>query len=103
MRAQRDVSRFKPSDKHADIAVVNLYRNMAMLAPDYIMVGHQDALSYGISWKKGTNRSDLKDLTGSHPAVFGWDIGAIELGKPVNLDSVPFDEMRKNIIRVYLI
>ncbi len=74
---------------------------MAMLAPNYILVGHQDALSYGINWKKGTDRSDLKDFTGSHPAVFGWDIGAIELGKTVNLDSVPFDEMRKNIISVF--
>jgi mannan endo-1,4-beta-mannosidase len=100
--AQKDVSRFIPSDKHADKGVVNLYRNLALLAPDYIMIGHQDALSYGIGWKKGTNRSDLKDLTGSHPAVFGWDIGAVELGTSVNLDSVPFDEMRKNIIQVYL-
>jgi len=100
--AQRDVSMFKPSDGLADAGIVNLYRNMAMLAPDYIMIGHQDALSYGISWKKGKDRSDLKDLTGSHPAVFGWDLGAIELGNPVNLDSVPFDEMRKNIIQVYL-
>lgn len=100
--AQRDTERFKPSDNQADKGVVNLYRNMALLAPEYIMVGHQDALSYGINWKKGTYRSDIKDMTGSHPAVFGWDLGALELGKPVNLDSVPFDEMRKNIIRVYL-
>jgi mannan endo-1,4-beta-mannosidase len=100
--AQRDVSKFIASDKMADTGIVNLYRNMAMLAPDYIMIGHQDALSYGINWKKGTDRSDIKDITGSHPAVFGWDIGGIELGNPVNLDSVPFDEMRKNIISVYL-
>lgn len=92
----------KPADKNATEQVANLYRNLAMLAPDYIMIGHQDALSYGIHWKKGTDRSDIKDITGSHPAVFGWDIGGIELGQPVNLDSVPFDEMRENIIRVYL-
>jgi mannan endo-1,4-beta-mannosidase len=100
--AQQDVSRFKPSDKQADKGVVNLYRNLALLAPDYIMIGHQDALSYGISWKKDTDRSDIKDITGSHPAVFGWDIGGIELGQPVNLDSVPFNEMRENIVSVYL-
>jgi len=92
----------KPADKKASKQVVNLYRNLAMLAPGYIMIGHQDALSYGIHWKKGTDRSDIKDITGSHPAVFGWDIGGIELGQPVNLDSVPFNEMRENIIRVYL-
>ena len=74
---------------------------MALLAPEYIMIGHQDALSYGINWKTGNDRSDLKDITGSHPAVFGWDIGAIELGNPENLDSVPFDEMKKNIVKVY--
>lgn len=99
--AQQNVTRYNPSDIKAEKGVVNLYRNMAMLAPDYIMIGHQDALSYGINWKKGIDRSDLKDLTGSHPAVFGWDIGAIELGSPINLDSVPFDEMKENIIKVY--
>jgi mannan endo-1,4-beta-mannosidase len=102
LQAKQDVSRFNPSDKQADTGVVNLYRNLALLAPDNIMVGHQDALSYGISWKKDTDRSDIKDITGSHPAVFGWDIGGIELGQPVNLDSVPFNEMRENIVRVYL-
>jgi len=101
-QAQQDVRRFKPSDKQADIGVVNLYMNLALLTTDYIMVGHQDALSYGISWKKDTDRSDIKDLTGSHPAVFGWDIGGIELGQPVNLDSVPFNKMRENIVSVYL-
>jgi len=102
LSAQPGVSRLKPSDKQADTGVINLYGNMSLLAPNYIMIGHQDAMSYGINWKKGNSRSDLKDLTGSHPAVFGWDIGAIELGSSVNLDSVPFDEMRKNIIQVYL-
>ena len=100
-KAQRDVSMFIPTDKKADTGIINLYRNMAMLSPYYIMIGHQDALSYGIHWKTGNDRSDLKDMTGSHPAVFGWDIGALELGNPVNLDSVPFDEMKENIIKVY--
>jgi mannan endo-1,4-beta-mannosidase len=95
------ISGKKPADPEAGEQVVNLYRNLAMLAPGYIMIGHQDALSYGIHWKKGTDRSDIMDVTGSHPAVFGWDIGGIELGQPVNLDSVPFDAMRENILRVY--
>jgi mannan endo-1,4-beta-mannosidase len=99
--AQKEANKFHPADKMADKGVVNLYRNMAMMASDHIMLGHQDALSYGINWKKGTDRSDVKDITGSHPAVFGWEIGAIELGKTVNLDSVPFGEMRRNIIHVY--
>jgi len=73
LQAQQNVSRFKPSDKKASKGVVNLYRNMALLAPEYIMIGHQDALSYGIHWKTGNDRSDLKAITGSHPAVFGWE------------------------------
>lgn len=100
--AQCDLSKFKPADKQADESVVNLYRNMAMLSPSHIMLGHQDALSYGAHWKGDPDRSDLKDLTGSHPAVFGWELGGIELGKPDNLDSVPFAKMRENIILAFL-
>jgi mannan endo-1,4-beta-mannosidase len=99
--AQTNPDKLHPADQGADSGVRNLYFNLAKLAPEYIMIGQQDALSYGINWKKGNFRSDMNDVTGSHPAVFGWDLGGIELGSKYNLDSVPFDEMRKNILWVY--
>ncbi len=91
----------KPADQNAGERTVILFNNLKALAPDYIMVGHQDALSYGVKWVGDENRSDLHDVTGSHPAVFGWDIGGIDIGLAKNLDSVPFDQMRKNMISVF--
>lgn len=91
----------KPADAGASEKTITLFRNLAALAPDYVMIGHQDALSYGVKWVGDENRSDLQDVTGSHPAVFGWDIGGIDIGLDKNLDSVPFDQMRENMIRVF--
>ncbi len=66
-----------------------------------IMVGHQDDPVYGTTWKWDLSRSDVKDVTGDYPAVMGFDLGKLELDSPVNLDSVPFDRMRQEIIDQY--
>ncbi len=90
-----------PSDSAADIKTVNLYQNLAALSDSFIMIGHQDALSYGVGWKGDADRSDIKDVTGSHPAVYGWDIGGIDQGWEKNIDSVPFSSMRTNILLAF--
>ena len=64
-----------------------------------ILFGHQDALMYGHSWRAvpgdDLDRSDVKDVCGSHPAVLGFDLGGIELGDDCNLDGNPFSMMRE--------
>jgi beta-mannanase len=65
------------------------------------MFGHQDALAYGIGWKDIKGESDVKRLIGQHPAVFGWEIGNIELDSISNLDNVSFEKMREYIRMVY--
>lgn len=65
------------------------------------MFGHQDDPVYGHGWKDDENRSDVKSMTGEYPPVMGFDLGRIELGRTENLDHVPFDRMRKEIIRQY--
>jgi mannan endo-1,4-beta-mannosidase len=64
-----------------------------------ILFGHQDDLAYGIGWKSISFESDVKRITGSYPAIFGWDLGNI--GDVNNLDGVPFDSIRVNMIRAY--
>ena len=86
-----------PSDKNATKETVNLYRNLKKLLNKGIMFGHQDDLAYGVGWKYEQGRSDIKDVTGDYPAVYGWELGRIELDHPVNLDSVPFDKMKQFI------
>ncbi|HXL54719.1 MAG TPA: glycosyl hydrolase [Chitinophagaceae bacterium] len=61
------------------------------------MFGHQDDLAYGVGWKYEQNRSDIKDVIGDYPAVYGWELGRLELDHSVNIDSVPFDKMKQFI------
>lgn len=53
------------------------------------MFGHQDALAYGVGWKYLPGRSDIKDVTDDYAAVYGFELGYLEIDLPVNLDSVP--------------
>lgn len=65
------------------------------------MFGHQDDPAYGIGWKYEDGRSDVKEVAGDYPAVVGWDLGHLELGSSVNLDSVPFNKMREYAQHIY--
>ena len=65
------------------------------------MYGHQDDPFYGITWEWDTDRSDTKELVGDYPAVMGFDLGGIEMGDEKNLDSVPFNRIREEIINHY--
>jgi len=60
------------------------------------MIGHQDDIVYGHSWK-GEGLSDIKQVCGDFPAVFGWELGDLELGRAASLDSVSFEEIRRGI------
>ena len=46
-------------------------------------------------------RSDIRDVTGQYPALYGFDLGRIELGLAYNLDSVPFEKTRLFIREAY--
>ncbi len=87
-----------PVDKKATTETVALYSNLKKLAGKGIMFGHQDDPAYGVEWKYENDRSDIKDITGDYPAVFGFELGHLEIDHPHNLDSVPFNRM-KDFIR----
>jgi mannan endo-1,4-beta-mannosidase len=90
-----------PSDPAATLETSALFDNLKRLAPDAVMFGHQDALAYGVKWKVEEGRSDVKDVAGSHPAVFGWELGDLELGTAENLDDVDFENMKRWIKQGY--
>lgn len=77
---------------------IRLINRLAALQRQGVMIGHQDDPVYGCSWKWDEGRSDVKEVCGDYPAVMGFDLGDIELGKKDNLDGVPFDRMRREII-----
>jgi mannan endo-1,4-beta-mannosidase len=61
-------------DKKASKQTIALYNNLMRVQKEgKILFGHQDATSYGRTWYGDEDRSDIKDITGSHPAVIGLD------------------------------
>ena len=62
-------------DKQATAETKALFKNLKKLSKQYTLFGHQHATEYGHGWEGGENRSDVKSVTGSHPAVIGIDIG----------------------------
>jgi hypothetical protein len=91
----------KPIDPLASKHTKNLFFNLMKLKNKDIMFGHQDDLAYGVGWKYETGKSDVKIVTGDYPAIYGFELGRIELDHRVNLDSVPFDSMRNYIKTIY--
>ncbi len=74
-----------------------LYKNLGDLQGKAFLFGHQDSLAYGFDWEKLPNMSDVKVSSGAYPALYGWDLGRIELGEPANVDGVSFDLIRDSI------
>ena len=85
------------SDKNSTIETQILYKNLANFSSKGILFGHQDDLAYGVNWKYEEGRSDVKDVTGDYPAVYGWDLSGLEKKSDKNIDGVPFDKMKKYI------
>lgn len=81
------------SDKNASPLAKSLYSQLKKWSADHVLLGHQDALAYGMGWKGEEFRSDINDVLGDFPAVFGWDLG--HLGDKENIDGVPFADMQK--------
>lgn len=50
-----------------------LYQNLHKLSKEHTLFGHQHATEYGHGWEGDQDRSDVKSVTGSHPAVIGID------------------------------
>ena len=65
------------TDKKATPETVNLFNNLHTLSQNHILFGHQHATEYGRGWQGEENRSDVKSVTGSHPAVIGVDFSGI--------------------------
>lgn len=80
---------------------VYLYRKLLVLVNKGILFGHQDDLAYGVNWKYEEGRSDIKDITGDYPAVYGWDMTGVEKSAANNIDGVPFDKMKQYIKEGY--
>lgn len=86
------------TQKYGSSSAKQLLNRLRLLQDQGIMVGHQDDPVYGTTWKWDEGMSDVLLTTGDYPAVMGFDLGKLELDSKENLDGVPFDRMRQEII-----
>lgn len=98
----RSFSQKKPEliDVKATEETKALYHNLHELSKKHILFGHQHATEYGHGWRGDSNRSDVKSVTGSHPAVIGVDFGGLS-GRPDSMIEKTKGLLRKNIAETY--
>ena len=58
-----------------------LYINLDKFAERFLIFGMHDATGYGVGWTGDDDRSDVKDVCGSYPAVYSEDFFQIARGQ----------------------
>ncbi len=89
----------KPVDTLLTKETKALWINLKRMQGKGILFGQQDATTSGVDWKQPMNQSDVKSLTGTYPALYGWEISGI--GNASNIDSIPFVILKKRMAEVY--
>jgi len=77
-----------------------LYKNLEQLSGKHILFGHQHATEYGHGWSGEEGRSDVRSVTGSHPAVIGVDFSGLS-GVPENSIQYTKKQLQKTIEDTY--
>lgn len=89
-----------PIDENATPETRALFHRLRQIARTKMLFGHQDSTAYGVGWsaeEEPEDTSDVKKVTGSFPAVYGWDIGRLGLGGEQNLDRIDFNRLKQLI------
>ena len=77
-----------------------LYKNLGKLSKKHTLFGHQHATEYGHGWYGDADRSDVKSVTGSHPAVIGVDLSGFS-GRPPEAIAKAKEDVKKNVVDTY--
>ena len=91
------------ADKEAAPATKYLMMRIKEIPKSGYAFGHQDAMAYGMGWKNDGSsiKSDVHDVTGDFPGVYGFELGHLELGYSQNLDTVNFKLMKRLIKKAH--
>jgi len=77
-----------------------LFENLMELSKNHTLFGHQHATEYGHGWRDDENRSDVKSVCGSHPAVIGIDFSGFS-GRPKEQIQRNTERLRQNVVNTY--
>ena len=87
-------------DAKATQETIALYDNLGKLSENHTLFGHQHATEYGHGWSGDPDRSDVKSITGSHPAVIGVDLSGFS-GRPDDAIKQAKESLKKNVVDTY--
>src|SRR5687767_8413959 len=90
----------KTIDHLATLQTKALYENLDKLSQHYTLFGHQHATEYGHGWAGDEDRSDVKSVTGSHPAVIGVDLSGFS-GRPPEAIRRSKEQLKKIVEDTY--
>ena len=91
---------FSQIDKKATKETKALYKNLKKLSENHVLFGHQHATEYGHGWSDEQGRSDVKSVTGSHPAVIGIDFSGLS-GRSSEEIEKEKAKLKKSVIDTY--
>ncbi|MBK0380813.1 glycoside hydrolase family 26 protein [Mucilaginibacter segetis] len=92
---------YAPSDKLATPATRELFYSMQRLVGAGVIFGHHDDTAYGVNWRYQPDSSDVKGVTGSYPALYGWDLAKIEHDSKNDINGIPFKLQQKLVREAY--
>jgi mannan endo-1,4-beta-mannosidase len=90
----------KLTDERATDETKALFQNLNKLADDHTLFGHQHATEYGHGWEGDADRSDVKSVVGSHPAIIGVDISGFT-GESQERSTQVKNALRKTVVDTY--
>jgi mannan endo-1,4-beta-mannosidase len=88
---------WQPADPEATLEAKQLFSRLLKIKEKGIMYGHQDDLMTGRTWWYEPNRSDTQEAVGDYPGVAGFELGELELGGRLSLDSSAFAHIAERV------
>ncbi len=88
-------------DAHATRQTKALYSNLKRISKTGILFGHQNATEYGHGWSGDSDRSDVKSVVGSHPALIGVDFNGIASPRDTEAAKSQAEKLRMAIVDHY--
>jgi mannan endo-1,4-beta-mannosidase len=87
-------------DKNATKETKALFKNLKELSKNHTLFAHQHATEYGHGWFGDENRSDVKSVCGSHPAMIGIDFSRFS-GRSEDAIKKEKEKLRKIVVDTY--
>lgn len=92
--------KYSTIDTNATLETKTLFKNLEKLSKDYTLFGHHNATEYGHGWYGDKDRSDVKSVCGSHPAVIGVDLSGLSGSSPEMIEHAK-EDLKNNVIDTY--